>query len=66
MGEWPDGVLDRVKVREGKGRVVGRRIGIMRVVEREGYVLPGYVVKVEVNKGGRPLGNVLRRIWCCR
>lgn len=46
-------MLERVKGKSKRGRV-----GVMGTVEREGYVMPGYVVGVEKGKGGRGLGSV--------
>lgn len=58
MGEWPEGLLDRVKIKDKKGRTVGRKIGVMGIVESDGYVQAGYVIYVEKPKTHRPLRNV--------
>lgn len=58
LGEWPEGVLDRCAVTDKKGRVTGRKVGVMGVVEQDGYVQPGYVIYVEKPKHRRALGNV--------
>jgi len=48
MGEWPQGLLEKCK----------RRVGVMGVVEREGYVQAGYGIYVEVGEGGGKLGSI--------
>lgn len=58
LSEWPRGLLERCAVKDKKGRVVGRRVGVMGVVEADGYVQPGYVIYVEKPKRGRALSNV--------
>jgi hypothetical protein len=58
LAEWPEGLLERCAVRDGKGRVVGRKVGVMGVVECDGYVQPGYVIYVEQPKQKKPLRNL--------
>jgi MOSC domain-containing protein YiiM len=58
LDEWPEGLLDRCKLKDKKGNIVGRKVGVMGVVESEGYVQPGYVVHVENPKHFKPLGSV--------
>jgi MOSC domain-containing protein YiiM len=58
LGEWPEGLLERCAVKDKKGKVTGRKVGVMGVVEADGYVQPGYVIYVEKPKHHRPLGNV--------
>jgi len=58
LEEWPKGLLERCKLKDGKGRTVGRRVGIMGVVDAEGYVQPGDSVWVEDPKTFRALRNV--------
>ena len=58
LGEWPQGLLERCAVKDKKGMVTGRKVGVMSVVEAEGYVQPGNVIFVEKPKHRRPLGNV--------
>jgi MOSC domain-containing protein YiiM len=58
LDEWPEGLLDRCKLKDKKGKTVGRTVGVMGVVEHEGYVQPGYTVYVEKPKHFRALGNV--------
>ncbi len=57
LGEWPQGLLERCTVKS-KGKVVGRKVGVMGVVESDGYVQPGYVVYVEKPKSHRALRSV--------
>jgi MOSC domain-containing protein YiiM len=47
LDEWPDGLLDNCKIKDEKGDIAGRRIGVYASVEREGYVKPGDEVWVE-------------------
>lgn len=58
LEEWPDGLLDRCKVKDNKGKTVGKAVGVMGVVESDGYVQPGYVISVEKPESSRELGNV--------
>ena len=58
LGEWPQGLLERCAVKDKKGKVTGRKVGVMGAVEQDGYVQPGYVIFVEKPKYHRPLGNV--------
>ena len=58
LDEWPEGLLDRCKLKDKKGRTVGRTLGVMGVVECDGYVQSGYVVYVEQPKHFRALANV--------
>ncbi|TAQ88553.1 hypothetical protein B7494_g3169 [Chlorociboria aeruginascens] len=58
LGEWPEGVLERCKLKDKKGNTVGRKVGVMGVVVAEGHVLPGYVISVEKPKVYKALGNV--------
>ncbi|KAI9740862.1 MAG: hypothetical protein M1818_004467 [Claussenomyces sp. TS43310] len=58
LDEWPKGLLDRCAVKNKKGDVVGRKIGVMGVVEEDGYVEPGYVVYVEAPRTKKALGRV--------
>jgi len=57
LSEWPPGLLERCTVKDKKGRVT-RIVGIMGVVEADGYVQPGYVIYVEKPKTHRPLRNL--------
>jgi len=52
LGEWPKGLLDRCKGRDGNG------VGVMGAVETDGYVMPGYVVYVETPEDFVPLRGV--------
>ena len=45
-------------MKDKKGNVVGKKVGVMGVVESDGYVQPGYVIYVEKPKSHRTLGNV--------
>ena len=58
LGEWPQGLLERCAIKDKKGKVTGRKVGVMGVVEADGYVQPGYVIYVEKPKTRRPLSNV--------
>lgn len=58
LGEWPQGLLERCSLKDKKGKVVGKKVGVMGVVEEEGYVKPGYVIYVEPPKTFKMLGNV--------
>lgn len=58
LDEWPEGLLDRCKLKDKKGKTIGRTVGVMGVVESDGYVQPGYVIYVEKPKHFRPLENV--------
>jgi len=58
LSEWPQGLLERVALKDKKVKVVGRKVGIMGVVEQEGYVQSGYVVYLEKPKAYKALGNV--------
>ena len=58
MEEWPEGLLDRCKVKDKTGKTVGKAVGVMGVVEMDGYVKPGYVISVEKPKSSRELGKV--------
>ncbi len=58
LDEWPAGLLDRCKLKDKKGRTVGRTVGVMGIVERDGYVSPGYSIYVEKPKHFQALGNV--------
>jgi len=51
-------LLDRCKVKEKKGEAAGWRVGVMGVVEQEGYVQGGYVIYVEKPKSHKALGSV--------
>jgi hypothetical protein len=57
LGEWPEGLLERCTKKSKDGKRV-RRVGVMGVVEREGYVQPGYVIYVEQPKTRRALKGV--------
>lgn len=48
VAEWPKGLRERCR----------KKVGVMGVVERDGYVQPGYVIFVERGKGGVKLGSV--------
>lgn len=58
LSEWPKGLLERCAIKDKKGKIMGRKVGVMGVVEADGYVQPGYVIYVEKPKRSRPLGNV--------
>lgn len=58
LSEWPNGLLDRCVLKDKKGRAVGRKVGVMGVVEREGYVQAGTEVFVEKPEKSKALGNV--------
>jgi MOSC domain-containing protein YiiM len=58
LDEWPEGLLERCKLKDKKGKTVGRTVGVMGVVEHEGYVQPGYTIYVDQPKHFRALGNV--------
>jgi MOSC domain-containing protein YiiM len=58
LDEWPEGLLDRCKLKDKKGKTIGRTVGVMGVVEQEGYVSQGYVVYVEKPKHFKALENV--------
>lgn len=58
LDEWPAGLLDRCKLKDEKGKTVGRKVGVMGVVECDGYVMPGYEVVVEKPRSFRALGSV--------
>jgi MOSC domain-containing protein YiiM len=58
LGEWPEGLLERCAIRDKKGKVVGRKVGVYGVVEQEGYVQGGYVIYVEKPKAHKDLKNV--------
>lgn len=58
LDEWPKGLLERCAIRNRKGEVVGRKVGVMAAVEQDGYVQEGYVVYVEKPKTHKSLGNV--------
>jgi len=54
LDEWPEGLLERCSKKDRKTGKKFRRVGVMGVVEREGWVQPGYSVFVEqpeVRKG---------------
>lgn len=55
MGEWPEGLLERVREGDRRGRA---RVGVYGLVEREGYVQAGDEVFVEKGKGGKSLSVV--------
>jgi MOSC domain-containing protein YiiM len=58
LGDWPQGVLETAGVKDKKGNVVGYRLGVYAVVERDGWVQPGGLVWVESPGVRRALGNV--------
>ncbi|KAG4440304.1 hypothetical protein IFR05_004211 [Cadophora sp. M221] len=58
LDEWPAGLLDRCVLKDKKGRVVGRKIGVMGMVVQEGYVQPGVEIYVEKPDKFKGLGNV--------
>ena len=58
LEEWPKGLLDRCALKNKRGVVVGRKVGIMGIVEVEGYIQPGYQIYVEKPKSHKALGNV--------
>ena len=58
LDEWPEGLLDRCKLKDNKGKTVGRKVGVMGVVEQEGFVQPGFRVYVERPKHFKALRNV--------
>jgi len=57
LAEWPEGLLERCTAKDKKGRMV-RKVGVMGVVESEGYVQPGYAVYVENPTNFKSLGSV--------
>lgn len=57
LAEWPKGLLERCTGKDKKGRTVNR-VGVMGIVESEGYVQPGYVVYVEKPTSFKSLGSV--------
>jgi len=58
LDEWPKGLLERCTVKNKKGEVTGRRVGVMGVVEVDGYVRPGQVIYVEQPETQKALKNV--------
>jgi MOSC domain-containing protein YiiM len=58
LDEWPEGLLDRCKLKDKKGRTIGRTVGVMGIVESDGYVQPSYKIYVEKPKHFKALGNV--------
>lgn len=58
LNEWPKGLLERCALKDNRGKLIGRKVGVMGVVERDGYVQPGYVIYVEKPKTHTTLGNV--------
>lgn len=58
LEQWPKGLLERCSIKNKKGEVVGRKVGVMAVVEQDGFVRDGYVIYVEKPKTHRTLDNV--------
>ena len=58
LGEWPEGLLERCAIKDKKGKVVGRKVGVYRVVEQEGYVEGRYVIYIKKPKVHKDLKNV--------
>jgi hypothetical protein len=58
LGEWPEGLLERCAIKDKKGKVVGRKVGVYGEVLHEGYIQGGYVVYVEKPKVHKDLKNV--------
>jgi MOSC domain-containing protein YiiM len=58
LDKWPEGLLDRCKLKDKKGRTIGRTVGVMGIVESDGYVQPSYKIYVEKPKHFKALGNV--------
>jgi MOSC domain-containing protein YiiM len=58
LNEWPKGLLERCAIKNKRGDVVGRKIGVMGAVEEEGFVREGYIIYVEKPKTHKTLGNV--------
>jgi len=58
LDEWPKGLLDRCAMKNKKGEITGRKIGVMGIVEEDGFVQPGHMVYVEKPKTAKALGNV--------
>jgi len=57
LDEWPKGLIDRCTVKSKKGEVKGGKIGVMAIVEAEGYVQPGYLIYIETPRSAKSLGN---------
>ncbi len=58
LDEWPKGLLDRCVMKNKKGEATGYKIGVMGMVEEDGYVQPGHRIYVEKPKMAKALGNV--------
>jgi MOSC domain-containing protein YiiM len=58
LNEWPAGLLDRCAIKNKKGDVVGRKVGVMGVVEEDGYVMSGYAISIEEPSVSKGLNNV--------
>jgi len=58
LDEWPKGLLDRCTMKNKKGEITGRNVGVMGMVEEDGYVQPGHRIYVEKPKVTKALGNV--------
>ena len=58
LDEWPEGLLERCTKKDKKTGKRVRRVDIMGVVEREGWVQAGYSVFVEQPEVRRGLKGV--------
>lgn len=58
LDQWPAGILDGCVLKDKKGAVVGRKIGVMGVVESDGYVQPEDKIYIEPPKVHKSLKNI--------
>lgn len=58
LDQWPKGLLERCALKNKKGDVVGRKIGVMGAVECDGYVQPDTKIYIEPPKHRRSLRNI--------